>query len=95
MSQINPFTYTVVQNIDAQRRGAIEKERQLRRAKVMEKDIAAREDELEHQVESAEETLPVQDEDNTPKRRPKRQAPRGHGAPDDQSDDNPHIDLTA
>ena len=95
MSQINPFTYVAVQHIEAQRRGAIEKERQLRRAQAMEKDIAAREDVLEHQVESTEEAQPVQDEDNTPKRRPKRRPPSDHGSADEESDDNEHIDLTA
>jgi hypothetical protein len=94
MSEIPPFTFVVVQNIQAQRQAAIEKERQLRRAQALEKDAAAHDDEMEHQVESSEQVEPVHDEAGKHEGQPKRKPPYRR---DEKEDDGqpPHIDLTA
>ncbi|MDB5172598.1 MAG: hypothetical protein JWN51_1371, partial [Phycisphaerales bacterium] len=55
MSQLNPLSGSILGSVQAQRQMAVDKERQLRRARALEKNIAARDDELEHQVESSEE----------------------------------------
>ena len=94
MSEINPLTYAVVQNIQAQRQMAVDKERQLRRAQALEKDAAAHDDEMEHQVESSEQVEPIHDEAQMQQRRPQRKPPqRQHD--EDEVGKPPHIDLTA
>jgi hypothetical protein len=95
MSQITPFTYITVQHTEAQREGAIDKERQLRKAADQEKDIAAHDDMFEHQVESSEEIQAVGDDSEKQKQRKNRQDKKtGHGAAE-ADEENPHIDLTA
>ena len=95
MSQINPLAHVVFQSIEVQRKGFIEKERQLRRARAMEKDIATPEDTLEHQVESTEEVQAVGDEAEKEKQRRKRRARVTDHEGDEEEDDDSHIDLTA
>jgi hypothetical protein len=90
MSQLNPLAGSILASVQAQRQMAVDKERQLRRARALEKDVAARDDEMEHQVESSEEVRPIGDESEESRDRPKRQAP-----PKETADDKPHIDLTA
>lgn len=92
MSQINPFTGAIAQSLAGQRLVATEKEQQLRREQKLEKNVAAREDAFEHQVESSQSVQPVQDED--PQRQqqsPDHQPPN----PKKQPDDAPRLDLKA
>jgi len=93
MSNINPFTYLAVQGLEAQRTAAADKQRELRKAQVQEKDMAAHEDELEHQVESSEEVQPVHDEAGKQQNGRKRQLPDHNKEEEDGKP--PHIDLTA
>ncbi len=95
MSQITPFTYAVVQNVQSQRQGAIDKERQLRKAQAMERDIAAHDDELEHQVESSEEVQAIQDEPEKKQNRSKRNSSKHAQDLRSKDDDTSHIDVTA
>lgn len=93
MSQISPFVHAVIQGAVNQQQQAIIKERQLRRAAAQAKDIAAQDDVLEHQVESADETPPVNDE--AEKKNPGRQPRHRKDGKDAADEEPPHIDLTA
>ncbi|HZL33979.1 MAG TPA: hypothetical protein VFC78_01635 [Tepidisphaeraceae bacterium] len=92
MSQISPLSNAIAQSLTAQRLMSVEKEQQMRRAQVLEKNVAARDDELGHQVESSGQVDPVHDEDH----HPAGQQP-GRDSSQQESDANkkPHIDVTA
>lgn len=92
MSQITPFTHALIQGFQSHRQGAVDKEAQMRRAQAAQKDIAAQEDTLEHQVESTDELHEVNDENTGSKqRREKRKTP--HQEP--ESEEGAGLDLTA
>src|SRR3954469_550723 len=95
MSQINPFTGSVLQAPQVQRQQATDKDRQLRRAIDQQKDAALQGEQMEHQVESAEELTPINDQDTPDPRKRKKQA---NGPDDDHRDageDEQHLDVTA
>src|SRR5690348_4516795 len=95
MSQINPFTGSVLQAPQVQRQQATDKDRQLRRAADQQKNAALQGEQLEHQVESAEELPEIHDQD-TPDPRKRKKRSQGHD--EDQKDtgaDEQHIDVTA
>lgn len=94
MSQLNPFTSAISQSLAAQRLLSVEKERQVHREQIQEKNVAA-EDRFEHQVESAERVEAVGDEAPEQREQPQdRRTPRqskGQG----KADEKPSIDLKA
>lgn len=95
MSQINPFTGSILQTPQVQRQQAVEKDRQARRVTDRVKNSALTEDQLDHQVESSEAVIPIHEEERHD-RQFKR--PRHHKHPADPQDDAnlpPHLDLTA
>lgn len=80
MTQISPFVGSVLQSTQVQRQQAAEKSRQIRHTQQMEKNVAAEDDRLEHQVESAEELTPIhEDQARNPRqrRKPKQEPPQG------------------
>jgi hypothetical protein len=92
MTDFNPLAGSILGSTQAQHQVDIEKQRQARRAQTVSKNVAARDDELEHQVESSEELPPVGDEPDDQRQRDQRQKQK----PDpDKDDGHPHIDLTA
>jgi uncharacterized membrane protein YcgQ (UPF0703/DUF1980 family) len=94
MSQIDPFTSSIVQAPFVQHQQATEKDRQIRRAQDLEKDAALQEDELEHQVESAEELAPI-NEQQKQDRNFKRSKHEHTEQSEDEPGEEPHLDLTA
>jgi hypothetical protein len=95
MSQINPFTGSILQTPQVQRQQSVDKDRQVRRVQDLAKNTALADDRLEHQVESSEELKPIH-EDQRHERRFKRPLHRQHKSKDDSSDnEEPHVDLTA
>ena len=95
MTQINPFTGSILQAPQVQRQQAAEKDRQLRRVTDQEKDSALQGDQLEHQVESSEELAAIHDQDTPdPRKRRKPTKPNDANA-DPASDDEQHLDVTA
>jgi hypothetical protein len=95
MSQINPFTGSVLQAPQVQRQQATDKDKQLRRAVDQEKNSALQGDRLEHQVESAEELAEIHDQD-TPDPRKRKKQPHGDDEnAKDAGDDEQHLDVTA
>ena len=90
MTEFNPFAGAILGSSQAQAIAGTERQRQLRRAEALRKDIAAREDAFEHQVESAEELHPINDGDpnhsNSQQKRGQQQR---------RDEDKPQIDLKA
>lgn len=92
MSQINPFTGSILQAPSVQRAQAVDKDRQLRRAHDLAKNAALQGDQHQHEVESSEALTPVQDDQPRKQPRPKKPA-QDHVDHDDSGE--PHIDVTA
>ena len=91
MTDFNPLAGSILGSTQAQHQVEIEKQRQVRRAQALRRDIAARDDEMEHQVESSEELPPVGD-------KPEERHQGGQQSPgkgDANEDESPHIDLKA
>ena len=91
MTSISPFSGYVAQGSQVERLQAAEKTRQARREQVLSKDVAAQDDQMEHQVESTDAIVSIHDEQQNPReqQQPRREPPAEDGeAP-------PHIDVTA
>ena len=95
MSQINPFTGSILGTPQVQRQQSVDKDRQVRRASDAKKDAGLEGDELEHQVESSEELSPIHENHHHERRfkRPRHHDPRDNEP--DPDDDQSHLDLTA
>lgn len=94
MSQINPFTGSILQATNVQRTQAAEKDRALQRVREIQKNSAQGMDQFENQVESAEaiDTDDHQEQTDPRKRKPRRGK---QGPQDDGSEDSPKLDLRA
>jgi hypothetical protein len=93
MDFINPLAGSLLQSTAVQRQQSADKQRQVRRAQAIERDVAAQDDQLEHQVESSEELPPVNDEH--PEHEQQKNKKRGMHNKPDEDDNQPHLDLTA
>jgi len=91
MSQLNPLTGSIVQTPLVQQQQTDQKTRQLRRAEELRKNIAARDDQTEHQVESTDRLAAIEDSHENPQQR-RGKSKRRPAAPED---DTGHIDTTA
>jgi hypothetical protein len=96
MSQINPFTGSILQAPQVQRQQATDKDQHLRRASDLSKNSALQEDQLEHQVESSDAIAPVHEDDqkNAPQKRKPARHPNSQSSEVD-ADESPRLDLTA
>jgi hypothetical protein len=94
MDIINPLAGYLQGSSQVERTQTDEKQRQVRRSQILEKNVAAQDDELEHQVESTEDVVEIHDEQH--EQPPKKRSPR-HSAPPptDGETDPSHLDLTA
>ena len=92
MSSINPFSGYLAQGTQVERTQAADKARQVRRTQALSKNVAARDDELEHQVESADALAEVHDEQGRSQgeQQQQKQKPSEEG-----EDEPPHIDVKA
>jgi hypothetical protein len=94
VSSINPFSGYIAQGGQVERAQSSEKTRQVRRQQALSKNVAARDDELEHQVESADAINPIHDDDDTADRQsPRDQKPRRD--PKAEDEEPPHLDVKA
>ena len=97
MSQINPFTGSILQAPQVQRQQATDKDRHLRRASNLAKNAALQDDQLEHQVESSDAVTPVHEDDQ--KNAPQKRKPARHSDAKSNEDageqEPPRLDLTA
>ncbi|HXE52926.1 MAG TPA: hypothetical protein VN541_07930 [Tepidisphaeraceae bacterium] len=90
MTDFNPLAGAILGSAQAQHLVDVEKQQQVRRAQALRKNVAAQDDQLEHQVESAEEIRPV-DNDEHPDSQQRKQDPRR--SPKD--DERPRLDVKA
>ena len=93
VSSINPFSGYIAAGSQLERAQAADKTRQVRRAQALSKNVAARDDELEHQVENTDVVAALHDE---------QQGGQGQQPRDQQQESKPeegegpaHIDITA
>lgn len=94
MTYINPLALTLTAT-QVQRQAAADKARQVRRAQVAARVVAAEADTLEHQVENSEAVTPVHDD---PPRRGREGEADDHETNQDgreESDGERHIDVKA
>ena len=97
MSQINPFTGSILQAPQVQRQQSSDKDRHLRRASDLSKNSALHDDQLEHQVESSDAVTPVHEDDqkNPPQKRKPAKHPDAKSNEDSDEEHPPRLDLTA
>jgi hypothetical protein len=95
MTQINPFVGSVVQSTQVQRQQAAAKDRDVRKAREMEKNLALQDDQLEHQVESSEELKAIREERPSDHRRDRKQEHHQHQKQQQTDQDKPNLDVTA
>lgn len=90
MDYLNPITGSILQGPTASQLQSADKTSQLRRQRRMQRNIAVQDEQLEYQVESAEELSAIREERDSdhPRRRPAQ-------SPANDDSDEPHIDLTA
>ena len=92
MTDFNPLAGSILGSTQAQHQIDVEKQRQVRRAQALSKNVAARNEQLEHQVESSDEVTPAHDEPDQDRKDPdQRRRPRTPG----KDDNRPHIDVKA
>ncbi len=94
MDAINPIAGSLMQSPAASAQQSLEKTRHVRRMQLLEKDVAAEDEQLEHQVENSQEVVEIHDEDNA---HPENQRRRKKPEADEPSGDQPPggLDLTA
>ncbi|MDB5320812.1 MAG: hypothetical protein JWN40_2443 [Phycisphaerales bacterium] len=93
MTSINPFSGYVAQSSQVERSQAADKSREVRRTQALSNDVARRDDELEHQVESADAIVSIHDEEHPQQQQQPR---KDQSKPEeDDVDETPHLDVTA
>lgn len=92
MTDFNPLAGAILGSAQVQQQSDLQKQRQLRRAQILRKNSAAEADQLDHQVESPEQSAPV---DDGPGEHPERQKKRDPRGPNGSDESEPHIDLKA
>jgi hypothetical protein len=95
MTSINPFSGYVAQGSQVERTQAADKSREVRRTQALSNDVARRDDELEHQVESADAIVSIHDDQQSQQQQqPRKDRPKS-GQGDDDDEKPAHIDVTA
>ena len=94
MDFINPLANAVQQSSQLQLDQGAERARHVRKMQAMEKDVAARDEEMEHQVESTEELNAIQD-DGESSSGGNQQHPSKKKKGGAEEDERPHLDLKA
>lgn len=90
MTSINPFSGYIAQATAVERTQASDKTRQVRRTQELSKNVATRDDEMEHQVESSDQIAAIHDDQSHQEQQP------GHQQPKSKKDEKvPHIDVKA
>jgi hypothetical protein len=87
MTQFNPLAGSILQSGQIARQQSAIKTAQMRRNQQLQRNVAARDDEMEHQVESSEEVMPIHD--------PEEEGTKGQWKKKNKDDEEPHIDLKA
>ena len=90
MTSINPFSGYVAQGTQIERTEAADKKREARRTQEASQSVTRRDDELEHQVESADAVAAVHDEQQ-PSGNPQQQQQKK----EDDEEEQGRLDITA
>jgi len=90
MSSINPFSGFIAQSAAVERTAAADKSRQVRQSAEVSKKLAARDDEMEHQVETSDEIAAIHDEKGSQQ----QQQPKDKNAKREK-EEPPHLDVKA
>ncbi|MGA3067784.1 MAG: hypothetical protein ABSF29_13150 [Tepidisphaeraceae bacterium] len=91
---MNPLTGSILQTSVVQQQQSGEKAQQLQRAQELRKNVAAREDEMEHQVENTEELSAI-DADHSDPQDPRQEKGHKHRKKGDEDERKFHIDMKA
>lgn len=96
MTSINPFSGYLAQGAQLDRLQAADKTRQAKRVNALSKNVAARDDEMEHQVESTEQINHVSgiDDQHTGQGRDQQPDQKKRQPPADSEDQTPRLDIT-
>ena len=92
MDPINSYSGALAQGTLVQRHQSAMKTQQLRQAQEQEKNVAARDDEMEHQVENSEELTPIHEDQQ---RQDSRRRKPAHPQAEDKPAADSGLDLTA
>ena len=92
MTDFNPLSGAILGSAEIQHQLGTEKQRQLRRAQALQKNVAAQDEQHDHQVESPEELHAV---DDGGQEHPQQQKKNPRRSPSGKDDELPHIDLKA
>lgn len=95
MTQFNPLAGSILQSSHVARQQAVSKAAQVRRTQQLQRNVAQRDDEMEHQVESSEELTPTRDREGQGQSKGKHPQHQGHQDDADADGKPPHIDLRA
>src|SRR3954470_758956 len=96
MSSINPFSGYVAQGSQVERSQAADKTREVRRTQALSNDVARRDDELEHQVESADAIVSTNGEEQPHQQQQQQQGKGEQKREGDEGEDGaPRLDVTA
>ena len=94
MSSINPFSGYVAQGSQVERSQAADKTREVRRTQALSNDVARRDDELEHQVESADAIVSTNGEEHPQQQQQQRKGEQKREG-DEEDGAGPRLDVTA
>ncbi|HTW94211.1 MAG TPA: hypothetical protein VMD30_05435 [Tepidisphaeraceae bacterium] len=92
MDPINSLSGALAQGTLVQRHQSAAKTQQLRLTQQLEKNVAARDDEMEHQVENSEELTPLHEDQG---KQDQKQRKGHHQQPQSDDEEKPGLDLTA
>jgi hypothetical protein len=87
---INPLAGAILGSLQQQHLLEVEKTRQLRRSSVLDKNVAAADEQLEHEVENSDQLAPIHDEAHQQEQPSSRRHP--HQNPD-ENEEPKHIDV--
>jgi hypothetical protein len=92
---MNPVTGSILQTSVVQKQQTEGKAQQLRRAQELRKNVAAPEDESEHQVENTEELTPIDADHSNPRNQKKGGGQQHKPEKSEEEDGESHIDMKA
>ena len=92
MTDFNPLAGAILGSAQVQRTIEADKQRQLRRAQALQRNVATRDDQNEHEVESSQALHAIDDDGQKQPQQQRRDRDRSSPGKDDGK---PHIDLRA
>src|SRR4051794_37066906 len=94
MSSINPFSGYVAQGSQVERSQAADKTREVRRTQALSNDVARRDDEMEHQVESADAIVSTNGDEQPQQEQQQRKGGQKPEGDEGEDEAGPRLDVT-